>query len=692
MIIITQKYYIYFLICLYIIILLIPKNNIAQQPNNNQQIIEDIIENIAQKQNRQIDYTEISDNLFYFINNPININYTNYETLEKLVFLNAFQIKNLLFYIKKHNGLVTLYELQLIEGFDNSTIKNILPFITIEPNNKSEKWKLNNALKYGKHTLYSRISSILETPKGFQTSDSSIKQGYYLGNRLHIYNRYKFNYKNKLQWGITTDKDPGETLFNNKQPIGIDFYSIHIQINDIGIIKKVILGDYQVCLGQGLLMWSQMNLGKSIYVLNVKKVGYGINRYTSSNENAYLRGSALTINKNNFDFTGFVSYKKIDARLAINDTIINDYIFTSFIKTGLHNTSSNMRNNKSVTETLFGGNINWNYKNIRIGLSGIRYFFDKEYIPANTPINKFKFNGKSNSNISTDFDINFNSINIFGEFAISENTGKAILTGMLMELTPQISTSVLYRNYEKNYQSLYSNAFSEGANSQNEQGFYMGIILNPIKNWKISGYYDFYKFPWLKMQTNTSSKGDDYLIQIDFTPSQDFNMYLRYKKETSDMGLNNYFIDKLSSVSKYYLRYNISYYISSKWNFRNRIELSGFNNNDNETGYLLYQDIIYHSSKPISIVFRYAIFDTESYNTRIYTYENDILNVFSIPSFFYKGTRVYIMSRYNVTDKLSLWLRFAQTKYNNKDEIGTGLNLINGNTKTDVKFSVRYKF
>jgi hypothetical protein len=663
----------------------------AQNPNNHKQVIDNIVEDIIQNTPKQTDLSEITDNLYYFINNPININSTSYKTLEKLMFLNVFQIKNLLYYIDKHNGLSTIYELQLIEGFDKSTIIKLLPFITISNVEKTNKWQLNNALKYGKHTIFSRASSILEMPKGFIDTDSSYKNNYYLGNRLHIYNRYIFNYKNNLQWGFTTDKDPGEEFLTKNQPYGFDFYSAFLQINNVGIIKTAIIGDYQVKLGQGLIMWSYINYSKSAYVLNIKKTNTGINRYTSSDENAFLRGTAFTIERNQFSFTGFVSYKGIDAHIISDNS--DNIIFSSFLNTGIHAVESDLRNKNSIKETLFGGNINWNYNNIKIGISGLRYFFNKPYMPTQNIVNKFKFKGDNNSNISINTELNFNSINIFGEFAVSENMGKAILAGMTMELTPKISTSVLYRNYTKDYQALYSNAFAEGTLTQNEEGFYMGIILHPIKNWKLSGYYDFYKSPWLKQQVYAPSKGNDYFLQIDFIPYDNLSMYCRYKSENKNININEGIFNKLSTANKSLLRYHISYRISDNWEFRNRIEFSNFfNNNDDESGYLLYQDIIYHSLKQLSISFRYTIFDTESYNTRIYAYENDILNVFSVPALFYKGTRAYIMFKFNISNKLDLWLRFAQTRYNNKTTIGSGLNLINGNLKSDIKCQIRYKF
>jgi len=108
---------------------------------------------------------------------------------------------------------------------------------------------------------------------------------------------------------------------------------------------------------------------------------------------------------------------------------------------------------------------------------------------------------------------------------------------------------------------------------------------------------------------------------------------------------------------------------------------------------MLYQDIIYNNNKiPLSIKFRYAIFNTDSYHTRIYAYENDLLYTFSNPAYYYKGSRIYINLKYNYNTHLRLYAKLSQTKYNNKENIGSGNSLIEGNTKTEIKFQAIYKF
>src|SRR5690606_2902362 len=111
----------------------------------------------------------------------------------------------------------------------------------------------------------------------------------------------------------------------------------------------------------------------------------------------------------------------------------------------------------------------------------------------------------------------------------------------------------------------------------------------------------------------------------------------------------------------------------------------------NEKGYLIYQDVIYKAlNSPLTFSFRYAFFDAESFDARLYAYENDVLYFFSIPAFFGRGTRAYITAKYTVSRKVDVWLRLSQTYYYDRDEIGSGLDLIEGNTRSEVRVQLRY--
>jgi hypothetical protein len=411
-----------------------------------------------------------------------------------------------------------------------------------------------------------------------------------------------------------------------------------------------------------------------------------------------MRGAGITLSMGNFNTSLFVSRKNIDANLQTTDSLIIDETYvSSLLNSGIHATPAQLTDKNAVQETLAGTNLTFQKNNFSVGLSGLSYTFSKPIIKAETPENRFEFNGKQNYNLSADVEFLFKDLHVFAEGAVSANSGKALLAGALMKLAPQLSASVLYRNYAKDYQAFYAGGFAEGSKTQNEKGVYLGLQMHPIKKWKLSAYYDFYQFPWLTGSTDAPSKGTDYLVQADFVPSQNMSMYWRAKREVKQHNASDQTagIAELVDYDQWNVRYHINYQINSRWQFKNRIELCRYQKGTEpaESGFVLYQDV---SSTPfpfpLTFSLRYALFDTDSYNSRIYTYESDVLYAFSIPALYDKGTRFYVMARYQSSANLTLWLRYSQTWYSHKTEVGSGIDRIAGNIRSEIKVQARWKF
>ena len=315
-----------------------------------------------------------------------------------------------------------------------------------------------------------------------------------------------------------------------------------------------------------------------------------------------------------------------------------------------------------------------------------------------TYYNQFEFASKHNFNVGIDYNYIFRNFNFFGEQAMSKNGGMAFVNGVLISLDPRLSITVVQRNYQRNYQNLLSNAFSEGTTSANEKGTYIGISAKPSNAISVSAYYDRFEFPWLKYLVNSPSAGNDYVAQLTYTPSKKTEMYFRIRQRNKQINTSNpdAAMDYIVPANETNYRFNISYSILPSVKLRNRVELLDYKleNTKPEKGYLVYQDVIFNKiGKPLSVTLRYAIFQTDSYNSRIYAYENDMLSSYSIPSYYNRGSRFYILLDYNLTRKIEIWLRYSQTFYDNQNVISAGsLSEIDGNTKTEIKAQVRFKF
>ena len=95
---------------------------------------------------------------------------------------------------------------------------------------------------------------------------------------------------------------------------------------------------------------------------------------------------------------------------------------------------------------------------------------------------------------------------------------------------------------------------------------------------------------------------------------------------------------------------------------------------------------------PVELTARFALFESSSYDARVYAYENDLIGVFSIPSYYGRGVRWYAMARITPLRRVDVWLRYGAWIYRDQTVISSGLQEIAGNVRSDLKLQVRWMF
>ncbi len=674
---------------------------LAQEEDNTwKYLFEEIVESLAQKSDIQLDYTDLLEQMENLHQNPVPLNKNDLKGLERLIMLNSFQIKSLQKYLEEHGSILSLFELQFIYGFDQNTSRLLEPFVTLENDNTESKEIIRKPLRYGKHQLFLRAQKTLEIQDGFLEVPDSLENlnpnSRYMGPAWKLYTRYGYSYRDKFAFGFTAENDAGEPFFTGSNKTGYDFYSGFIQVNNIWKIKSLIVGDYEPQFGQGLTLGSGFKFGKSAEVLMLERRANGIKKYSSTNENNFFRGLATTFDFGLPEISLFVSSKKIDANILEWDSIAGLPILVSKPSgTGIHGTPNQIFDEKALKETLYGFNISIRRNIFKVGLSMLGYNYGTPISSGGDIYNDFLFQGQSGSKIGLDYKLSLKKGMLYGEVSHNPGYGWAILQGGLFQLHEQLSLTFLYRNYSKDFHPIYSNAFGEGSENQNEKGFYTGMDLNPFRMLKISAYVDIFSFPWLKWQVSAPSKGWEYFIQVEFVPHENLNMYLRFQNEKKEENISDEGqMVELDDRTRMKARYQVSYSVNPSLELRNRVEWSGYRKGSrDEQGFLIYQDIIYHLQKfPLDLSFRFALFDTDSYDTRIYAYESDVLYAFSIPPYYGKGIRTYLVLHTAISKNIDLWFRISQTSFSDREIVGSGLNTIQDSKKTDIKIQMRLKF
>jgi len=669
--------------------------SVAQVDPAKDDAVSRLVEAVAVGAEENMDHTALVESLYEAYEAPVDLNSAGREQLEALVFLSDIQIDALAEYIRKHGPLLSVYELQLIPGWDEETVFLLAPFVRVVKDASREKWKWKNVFRSGKHEMVLRYSQLLETQKGFEVSDSLASR--YLGDPSQIFLRYRFSYRDKVSCGLTARKDRGEEFFGASQPAGFDYYGAHIFIRDYGPFRSIALGDYLAQFGQGLTFWKGGGMGKTATGTNLRKFAGGLKPYSGTSPFLANRGAGVTATLDRVHVTGFFSWKFVDGSVA-SDSLSEE--MSSLDATGYHRTESELAKRNSATELIAGGNVRYKALKWNAGLTGVYTRYSAELQPGNAPYELYDFSGRSLWNIGADYNLLWGKVYLFGELAVSGNGGYAFLQGLQASLHPRLSVGLLFREYAKNYQNPHAAAFGENGSNRNERGLYLSFDCIPARKLRLNFNLDVFRFPWLRFNVDAPSWGTETTAQLAFLPSGRTELLFRagYGLRQENSLQENIYTSPLADVHRLAFRMGITHEVRPGFRLRSRVEGVIISRDDHpgrtvRWGCVAYQDVMWQLPWiPLNVAARIAFFRTDDFDTRIYAYESDVLYSFSVPAYYDTGMRFYFNLNYDVLRGLSVWFRIAQTYYANAVTLGSGLDEIQGNTRTEISAQVRYAF
>ncbi|TGE25664.1 hypothetical protein E5K00_10875 [Hymenobacter aquaticus] len=662
----------------------------------------------AEIQSDQVPYEDLYETLLLYYQTPLNLNTASREELRALLLLSETQISALLEHRQAQGNLISLYELQSVDGFDLRTIYRVSPFVAVQSSvgnaARGPLWK--RIAQEENNALFVRYERILQDRQGYAAPDTTSTgrpASRYLGSPDKLLVRYRVSHQRDFSLGITAEKDAGEPLIwsPSTRRYGADFYSGHFVLQERGRLKTLALGDYQLQFGQGLLLSSGLQVGKGAETITtIRRSSLGVRPYSSVLESTFFRGAAATVTlTSTLRATAFVSRKRVDANVqtAADSLAEFDEFSSGFLITGFHRTASELANRQTLRETIGGGNLTYTSRsgNFSAGLTAVDTHFDKPLQRQPELYNAFEFRGRHNLAIGAHYSYVIRNVMLFGETARSSSGGIGTVNGMLASLASNVDISLLYRNYARDFHTFYGNALSENTRNINEKGLYVGLKVRPVSRWEVSAYYDQFRFPWLKFQAGTPTEGHDWLVRVAFTPSKTSLLYaqIRTREKEYDVAAPG----NLPRTGPTQRRSLLLFYDTSPTlilSLRTRLQGTHYreDNGPQSTGYVLAQDASVKVGRRLQLSGRYALFDTDDFDTRQYVFEQDVLYAFSVPALSGQGTRAYAIAEVKCTKHLTLWLRYAETHYRHQNTVGSGLEQVQGPRRSEVKVQARYRF
>ncbi|MFZ9188403.1 MAG: ComEA family DNA-binding protein, partial [Algoriphagus sp.] len=625
--------------------------------------IQQLLERLFPVQEEEVDYEALYELLTELYQNPLDINRVSSEELAGTYLLSLPQIQAFLDHRSQSGEFLSLYELQTLPYWDSATLDIILPFLTLETEKSSPKSFLDRLKSEENSYLLFRLRRTLELRKGYQNDPTANPSSRYLGDQNDLFLRFRIQHAKDFSLGFLLEKDAGEALEWDPKTsrYGFNFASFHHTRYNLGKWKTLSLGDFQASFGQGLVFGAGFSLGKGAETVpTVRRSTLGILPYTGSLETGFFRGIGITRQLGSWQSTLLFSSLGKDGRLATQTDAIGNSSqeLTSISQTGLHRSQSELSTKNQLRETNLGTNIQFQSRSGKwsTGINALHTQLSIPWVRTPNRYNQFEFSGRSNSVGSAYFNVSWKNFSFFGESARSSSRGQGSVVGFVSSLTKTVDFSLLWRRYDRHFHSFYATAFAEGTRPINEQGTYLGLQIKPSSKVKLNAYLDFFRFPWLKFRVYAPSEGQEWLARLSYQPQKSLHASIQMKQE---LKMRNSATEeatgptfRLDPILKNQIQANLELGISPEFFFQSRILWNQVNVDQSKTqGWMLLQDISFKGEK-WKLTARMALFDTETFDNRLYAYEHNALGAFAIPSFSGKGSRQYLLVQYRIHPKL----------------------------------------
>ena len=639
-----------------VIAVIIPTAGFTQQDSTR--LLENTVENwmlqmedLENEENVSEEMLEQMEDIYE--NSRPNLNNLSYEVAVIRLQLSDYQYYQLQLYIENYGQLYSIYELAAIDGFSDEDMRRLSDQVVISPPPKPRP-TFRELVRSSKSVLWLRYGQVVERQAGYDTS----RANHYDGSPAHLQFRYDFSVRQNFGFRIAGEKDAGEQFFRGDQKYGFDHYSGSVYVKNIRWLKYAVIGDYRLNFGQGLVLGSSMMSGKGAGVSAIRRFNEGIRAVATTNEGEFFRGGAFTLGNARWSGSGFAGVV----------------------------TESN--------RTALGGALS--YRRARFSLGG-QFVCYGEYADSAGMGEKWRSLVQPRQwNAGLSYQALAGKALLFGEAAINEKGKPAMLQAVLLPVTPVFQLAALTRYYATGYQSPMGSGFRSVSDDGGEIGLYITGHLILGRKVEADLFCDYYRLLWLSYRTDAPVQGMDAGMTLTGKLSRKSSIIIRFqwrsrpKNESGDA-----YMHRLREQCRHKLRL--------QWNcepfpfLKTKTEVSMvFNKGPDQVrwnkGVLMYQDLAFNFRKPqLSLHLRVAYFDTDSYEERLYAYENDVYYAFTVGSYYYQGMRAYLMLRYKIRN-YSIWFRVARTHYLDRDNISSGLTQIDKPHKTEVKIQGMYRF
>jgi len=452
----------------------------------------------------------------------------------------------------------------------------------------------------------------------------------------------------------------------------------------------------------------------------VIRSGRGVSPFASTEENRFFRGGAASVHL--LDLLGyaapgvrhlplrltgyaFLSRRQLDASWD-TDPFTGVRRISTLPASGLHRTVTEAARRDAVRESVIGGGMDME---ARIGLvnasGGLVSFSSSLDVPLKPPTRPDQAFDRKTSALTVNsmhLTLQWNHLLVTGEAArltsgprVTPRARYAGVVALAYDDGRRMDMVLHLRSFGKGYDNPYVAAFNE-TSTQNERGVYGGVRVSLHRTLRVSGYVDQYAFKWLRFNVSRPTVGRDARLVVEYEPRRWISHMVEVRSETKEQrgtrtalphsGRRSPVIaEPVIPGTRQSIRFDTDVSVSSAFGLATEVQASRTREGDPANrglarfGWLIVQRLNWQLHPRVSLTGSMALFDTNDFSTRLYTYERDLRYAFRVPALFGRGERSYAFARIKLRDGIMVEAKYSVTRYDDRDQIRSGLQQLSSN-------------
>ena len=604
----------------------------------------------------------------HYYYHPIPITALNSTKLSAIGIISHKQGIELDRYIATYGPLKSTYELQAVLGWDSPTIESILPFI-----DPSIPWYKRLATTETKR----QTKLFLSLNKLFKKKPKDV-----LGSGIKTLLTFQIAKKELYRIALIASKEPYEPFYWHGQKSSmygpLAYWGGYVMLKNIDHFDTIVLGDYQVALGQGLILGSLFAIDKSQEVIKVMKVTQpSIKPHVSAQRKSRYRGLACSYHYGPYQLLFFLSSQYLDITLHQKKGE-TPYITTLHNRGISYTCAKALEKKNSVHEKIIGTALYYKAPTSPLIL-GAQVLYNAYSIPINA--NKgtghtLFFHGKTNTNLSLFANTLWHNCHLFGEIAQASNHSIAALAGVMRPLTKKLDTALLLYHYPPHFHSLHGNAFGrKGDHNRNKKGFYLALQYRPVYPIQFKAYLDWaqHLVPQKSLHHAPSCE-KEIMFSTHYQPSYShtYNLVLKATQKPKNKKGSSVYAPRLSMVNKVKATAKITYPLNKYHHAYTQIQCTYLQEGQEHHYATALKQLFSYKSQNIQIKGWGMLYRSPTYNTAIRLYTHSLRPGLSYPAHYGDyGLECGMVLRYQIHPTLKIGLRcilntaMKQNKENN---------------------------